>query len=77
MEEGLNFHYDSEGDILDVSIGKPRKALSVEVGNDVLERIDPQTKKIVGFTILNFRKHFQHAGENEFRVPIRAEFVPA
>ncbi len=77
MEEGLNFHYDAEGDILDISVGKPRKALSVEVGNDVLERVDPNTKKIIGFTILNFRKHFQASAEKEFRVPVKADFLPA
>ena len=77
MEENLTFHYDAEGDILDVSVGKPKKALSVEVGDDVLERVDQQTKKIVGFTILNFKKHFSKSGENEFRVPIKADFLPA
>ena len=77
MEERLNFHYDAEGDILDISVGEPRKALSVEVGNDVLERVDLQTKKIVGFTILNFRKHFQMSGAKEFSVPVKANFLPA
>lgn len=77
MEERLSFHYDPEGDILDVSVGVPRKALSLEVGDDILERVDPETKGVVGFTILNFKKHFQKMDKNEFKIPIKAKFVSA
>jgi hypothetical protein len=50
------FHYDKEGDILEVSLGKPRKAISEELENDVVVRRDPKTKEAVGLTILNFEK---------------------
>ncbi len=54
MEKKLKFFFDKEGDVLDIAIGKTRTAVSKEIGNDILIRIDPETKEIVGFTILNF-----------------------
>ncbi len=41
--------------------------------NDVIIRIDPKTKKIVGFTILNFEKRFEHRARSE-TLPITAAF---
>lgn len=45
--------YDAEGDVLYVSLGEPRPAISREVGDDVLLRVDAETGEIVGMTILN------------------------
>lgn len=58
MEKELKFFYDKEGDVLDVSIGKPRKALTEEISEDVFVRINPKEDKIVGFMILNFTRSF-------------------
>jgi len=33
MEDKMMFFYDKEGDVLDVSIGEPKKALSREIYN--------------------------------------------
>ena len=60
MEKKLKFFFDKKGDILDIAVGKPKEAISREIGNDVIIRIDPRTKEIVGFTILNFEKRFEH-----------------
>ena len=76
--EKLTFYYDEKGDILDISLGKPKKAISTDVGNDVIERLDAKTNKIVGFTILNFQKRFKNKADKQaFPIPIRAEFLPA
>jgi len=76
--EKLTFYYDEEGDILDISLGKPKKAISAEVSDDIIERLDVKTKKIVGFTILNFQKRFKNKADKQaFPIPIRAEFLPA
>jgi len=37
-------------------------------------RFDPKTKKIVGFTILNFEKRFEHLSKSE-TLPITATFA--
>ncbi len=63
--------YDKEGDVLDISIGKPKKALSEELGNDIVIRKDEEGN-IVGFTILNFEKRAE--SDKGFKVPIGAEF---
>ena len=75
MEKKLMFSFDKEGDILDISIGSPKKAISREVKDDFFVRTDPKTKKIVGFSILNFEKWFKD--ESEKVVPIEAEFLLA
>ena len=56
MAKELIFAFDKEGDVLDISIGKPRPAISRETKDDLVIRLDPKTKKIIGFTILNFTK---------------------
>ncbi len=60
MAQGLNFDFDREADVLYVSLGRPRRAISREVGDDVLVRFDLKTNRVVGFTILNFGKWFAH-----------------
>jgi len=73
MEKKLKFFFDKKGDVLDIAIGKPKEAISREIGNDVIIRIDPKTKEIVGFTILNFEKRFEHRARSE-TLPITATF---
>ena len=69
--EKMKFFYDEEGDVLDISIGKPKKAKSQEIGNDVIVRKDSKGK-VVGFTILNFQKRAEV--EKGFNIPIEAKF---
>jgi uncharacterized protein YuzE len=52
-ERLMQLAYDREADVLYLSVGEPRPALSREVGDDVLLRIDAQTGEIVGLTVLN------------------------
>jgi len=42
--------------------------------NDIVVRIDPKTKEMVGFTILNFEKRFEHRAKEE-TLPITATFA--
>ncbi len=74
MGKKLKFFFDKKGDVLDIAIGKPREAISREIGNDIVVRIDPKTKEIVGFTILNFEKRFEHKEKGE-TLPITATFT--
>ena len=69
----LNFVYDAEGDILDISIGNPSKAISNEVEDDFFVRTNPRTHRVVGFSILNFRKRSGNTMA-EISVPIHADF---
>ena len=40
MAKKLNFYYDNKGDILDISMGKPKKAISKEIDDDVFIRLN-------------------------------------
>jgi len=59
MEKRLKMFFDKEGDVLDITIGDPREAISKEVGDDILIRVDPKTSEVLGITILNFEKRFE------------------
>jgi len=72
-EKRMKIFYDRKGDVLYISIGSPREAISKETGDDILIRMDPTTKEIVGFTILNFTERFSDVQE-ERAVPVTAQF---
>ncbi len=71
MAKKLNFYYDNKGDILDISMGKPKKAISKEIDDDVFIRLN-EKNEIVGFMILNFEKRFSTKKNLSF--PIEATF---
>lgn len=64
----MTLYYDDDGDVLDMFIGKPRKAFYREIKDDVFVRIDSKTKKIVGFMVINFRKRFRKTEKAEIPV---------
>jgi len=41
----LKIFFDKKGDVLDIAIGKPEKAISRELENDIVVRIAPRQKK--------------------------------
>ena len=52
-EHMMQLAYDREADVLYLSVGDPRPAVSREIGDDVLLRVDPDSGEVVGLTILN------------------------
>lgn len=52
-EQVMQISYDREADVLYLSVGEPRRAISREIGDDVVLRIDPDTGAVVGLTVLN------------------------
>jgi len=60
----LTYYYDKEADVFYFSEGKPSiKDNTVEVGNDVLARVDSRTKRIRGFTLLNASRRTAHRSQ--------------
>jgi uncharacterized protein YuzE len=51
----LDWDYDGEADVLYVSIGKPRKATGVDIGQGVIVRYDEKRREVVGLTIMGIR----------------------
>ena len=74
MAEKIKFYYDKNNDVLDISLGKPCKAISKELGNDVLIRVLPKTNKIVGLTVMNFEHRFSKSTHKQI-LPVTAEFM--
>lgn len=58
MDKVTQLFYDRDADVLYLSIGEPRRAISREVGDDVLLRVDPDTDAVVGLTIMNLSSRF-------------------
>jgi hypothetical protein len=67
MEEGVKPHYEGrlrithskEGDVLYISIGQPREAVTMAHSDGLLVRRDPKTQEIVGATITDYEEHFR------------------
>ena len=51
----VDWDYDEEGDVLYLSIGRPRKATGVDIGQGVVVRYDEKKREVVGLTILGVR----------------------
>jgi uncharacterized protein YuzE len=51
----LDWEYDEEADVLYISVGKPRPAVRVDIGEGVIVRWDEKKKEIVGLTIIGLR----------------------
>lgn len=71
MEKKMKFFFDKEGDILDISLGEPEEAISREIGDDIVVRIN-SNDEIVGLTVLNFEKRFEKSDKED--IPLSAKF---
>ena len=70
--QNIVFNYDVKSDILYLSIGSPKKAICLELEEGILIRIAPDTKEIVGLTIIDFVYRFK--GKKSLVLPILAQF---
>ena len=59
--------YDSEGDILYITFGKPRAATGYQLSEQLLLRLDAKTDTVAGITIFNFAYHTQ--AQHEIKIP--------
>ena len=70
--KSLRVAYDEESDVLYLSFGKPRKAISRELQPGVLTRLDLRSRMTMGLTIIDFRKRFAAKPEDAIPVPLVA-----
>lgn len=78
MKKTKNFklEYDKEGDILYLSKGNLTKEdTSEELGDDVVIWRNKKTKKVSGFTVLNFSKRSSKKSSN-INLPFEVELHP-
>jgi uncharacterized protein YuzE len=59
--ERLDWDYDEEADVLYLSLGRPRKALGLDIGQGVVVRYDQLQKRVIGLTILGVRSRLVKA----------------
>jgi uncharacterized protein YuzE len=51
----IHWDYDEEADGLYLSVGEPRPALGMDIGDGVVVRYDEARKEIVGRTLIGLR----------------------
>ena len=75
MGNELMLGYDKEADVLYLSLGEPQKGMEyVELGNYVILRVHPKTRKIVGMTVTDFAKRFSSPAI-PVKLSVAGEFV--
>lgn len=53
--DSITWDYDREADVLYLSVGDPRPAVSLDLGEGLVARFDEEEKEVVGLTVLGFR----------------------
>lgn len=72
LNEQLEVSYDNEADVLYVSKGHPKDAISEMMEDGVLVRKDPESKKVIGITILDFISQYSKSIPQP--LPINVDF---
>ena len=75
----LKIVYDREADVLYVTKGTPEYTDYVKYTEDVILRFHPETKQLVGFTLIDFSEHFAQQNSDialPFDVDFHAYAVP-
>jgi uncharacterized protein YuzE len=78
-KDRLKIVYDREADVLYVTNGAPEHTDYVEYTEDVILRFHPETKQLVGFTLIDFSEHFAQKDSGialPFGVDFHAYAVP-
>ncbi len=51
----VNWDYDEEADVLYISIGEPRPAVGLDIGEGIVLRYDENHREVVGLTVIGLR----------------------
>ncbi len=51
----MQWDYDEEADVLYLSIGEPRPAVGIDIGEGMVLRFDEAARNVVGLTIVGLR----------------------
>lgn len=51
----VSWNYDDEADVLYLSVGDPRPAVGVDVGEGIVARYDEDNNEVVGVTLIGLR----------------------
>lgn len=76
LAEGITFAYHQANDVLVVTIGHPSEAITEPLLDNIFYRTDPETLKIVGIEIVEFKRDFlpnNRAAQEYFHLLYRGE----
>jgi uncharacterized protein YuzE len=51
----ISWDYDEEADVLYLSVGAPRPAVGVDIGEGIVLRYDEAQREVVGLTLIGLR----------------------
>lgn len=78
MARALIYSYDKKRDVLYVSVGHPQDAVSREVQPGIFVHLHPRSRKVVGYTLLDFQRRASRTGKKAqalpFKIPVQASF---
>jgi len=72
-KDRLKIVYDREADVLYVTKGSPDHTDYVEYTEEVILRFHPETKQLVGFTLIDFSEHFARK-DSDITLPFGVNF---
>ena len=52
----ITWDYDEEADVLYVSVGNPRPALGIDIGDGLVLRYDEARNEVAGLTVIGLRE---------------------
>ena len=61
----ITWDYDEEADVLYISVGELRSALSVDIGEGMILRHDEAAKEVVGLTLIGLRDRLLRSLSND------------
>ncbi len=51
----LKWDYDTEADVLYLSVGEPKAAIGMDIGDGMIVRFDEKKNEVVGLTVIGLR----------------------
>jgi len=52
----ITWGYDEEADVLYLSVGKPRPAVGIDIGDGLVLRYDEARREVAGLTVIGLRE---------------------
>ena len=78
MGKALIYSYDKRRDVLYVSVGQPREAISREVQPGIFVHRHSRTRQVVGYALLDFQRRASRTGKKvrtpAIAIPVQASF---
>jgi uncharacterized protein YuzE len=55
----INWDYDEDADVLYLSVGEPRPAVGIDIGDGLVLRYDEDHREVVGLTVIGLQARLQ------------------